>query len=116
MHFLNRVVIILCGVFYVSGATAYCSEPYFSQSPPDTPSSYHKPDVPYCLSEYGFSGKHSCEDYEIDMYFDEVNDYIQKLNDYSSEAINFANETARYANEVTDYARCEADDIKNQHE
>lgn len=116
MHFLLRALGSICCVFHVSGASAYCSEPYFSENPPDTPSSYHKPDVPYCLNEYGFTGKHSCESYEIDMYFDEVNDYIQKLNDYTSEAIDFANDAARYANEVTDYARCEAENVKNQHE
>lgn len=111
-----RVVTFLIAAFQINGAIAYCSEPYVFSTPPDAPSSYEKPDVPYCLQEYSYSREHSCESYEIDTYFDEVNDYIQKLNDYISEANNFASEAVQFANDVSDYARCEADDVKNQHE
>jgi len=95
---------------------AFCSEPSFYQSAPDAPGSYSKPDVPYCLSAYSYSGKHTCDDWEIDSYLDEVADYVSKLRDYADEANNFANAAIRFANEAVDYANCEAKEVKTQHE
>ena len=95
---------------------AYCSEPSFYKSAPDAPGSYSKPNVPYCLSTYSYSGTHTCDDWEINSYLDEVRDYVGKLRDYADEANNFANTAIRFANEAVDYANCEAKDANTQHE
>lgn len=97
-------------------ALAFCSEPSFYESAPDAPGSYEKPRVPYCLSGYSYSGRHTCDEWEIDAYFDDVNDYIDELNDYLREANRFAEEAARFAADAYEYARCEAEDVKRQHE
>ncbi|MFC4215542.1 hypothetical protein ACFP4H_02130 [Pseudophaeobacter arcticus] len=115
---------------YCSEPSFYSSEPEFSGSEPSAPPSYQKPDVPYCLSSYSYSGTHTCEEYELDAYFDEINEYIDDLNDYYKEALefseearafaeeanSFANEVARHADDVLRYAKCEAEEVKQQHE
>lgn len=128
--------LVICAVMpqsalaYCSEPSFYSSEPTFSGSEPSAPSSYQKPDVPYCLSSYSYSGSHTCEDYELDQYFDEVNEYIDDLNDFYEEAVEFAEEAKAYAeqsaafangvrthaDDVLDYAKCEADEVKQQHE
>jgi hypothetical protein len=80
---------------------------------PDAPGSYEKPDPPYCLSGYKYSGKHTCDSYEIDRYVDEINDYVRKLNDYVSEAGDYARAARNFAEEASTYARCEAEDAKS---
>lgn len=130
-------VLVLVLIFQSSSALAYCSEPShytsepsFSGSEPDAPASYTKPSVPYCLGEYSYTGKHTCEEYELDSYFSEVDRYLSELNSYIEDAVNYSNEARRFANEVIDfsnsirqfaedvveYADCEARDVKSQHE
>lgn len=92
-----------------------CSEPYASLSLPSAPGSFSKPDVPYCLSNYSFSGTHTCDDWEIDRYKQEVEDYVEKLQEYMNDAAEVASEAARFAEEAADYARCEAEEVSNQH-
>jgi hypothetical protein len=137
--FLLRAIWVFffsCTLF-PSLAVAYCSEPIFwanepdfAEMAPDPPRSYAKPDVPYCLSSYSYSGSHTCERYEIDRYFDEVEEYVSDLSDYYSEvlqfverareyaerAVDFASEVEAFSNEVFSYAKCEADDAQTQHE
>ena len=98
----------------MSNAEAYCSEPSMYETTPSAPSSYSKPSAPYCLSGYSYTRKHTCNQWEIDSYIDEVNDYIRKLNDYADEARSFANSAIAFANEAADYAKCEADDVKSE--
>ncbi len=114
----------------VANLLIYSSVPSFSSYAPSAPSSYSKPDVPYCLTEYSYSGKHTCEDYEISSYFNEIEDYIDDLNTYIQEAQQFANEAKSYANEAIDfaneiqpfsndvytYSNCEVEEVKSQHE
>lgn len=95
---------------------AYCSDPSFYQTAPVAPSSYSKPDVPFCLSTYSYSGTHTCDDWEVDSYLDEVKDYVRKLQNYADEANDFANTAIRFANEAMDYAKCEAKEVNTQHE
>ena len=97
-------------------AAAFCSQPSFYGSEPSPPGTYSKPDVPYCLSEYSWSGKHTCDEWEIDSYISEVNDYIRELNRYANEANEFAEEAIEFANESAAYAECEAQEVKSQHE
>ena len=93
---------------------AYCYEPSMYEAPPEPPRSFNKPSVPYCLDGYSYSGKHTCDQWEVDAYIDDVNDYIRQLNNYVEEANSFANSAARFASEAADYARCEADDAKSE--
>lgn len=95
----------------LSGAWAYCSEPSMWGSKPSAP--YGKPTAPYCLSGYSYSGKHSCDQYEIDRYISEINSYIRELNNYAEEARSFAESAISFANSAIDYADCEAEDAKS---
>ena len=136
MKLLNSIVI---GVWIVwpSAISAFCSEPSFygsepsfPETAPSAPSSYQKPTIPYCLSSYSYSGTHTCEEYELDAYFAEVNEYIDHLNEYvaesvefsdaatayAKEAIEFANSATEFADEVYSYSECEAENVKQQHE
>lgn len=88
-----------------NSAFAYCSEP----DAPDPPASYSKPDVPYCLSEFAWSGEHSCDEWEVTNYFNEVDDYITKLKSYLEEV-------EHYQSEAYEYAQCMAEEVKSQHE
>ncbi|GLT12074.1 hypothetical protein GCM10007928_43070 [Sulfitobacter porphyrae] len=123
--------------FFPSVANAYCSEPsfygnepHFDGTEPDTPASYLKPDVPYCLSSLSYSGAHNCSDYEIEAYIDEVEEYVSELRDYvddvaefareaedyANEAISFSNQVQGYAEDAYRFAKCEAEEVKTQHE
>jgi hypothetical protein len=102
--------------FSAMNASAFCYQPSFSESPPDAPWSSSKPSVPYCLSSYSYTGKHTCDDWEVDSYFEEVNRYLRQLRDYADEAEQFANEAISYANEAIEYANCEGKDVRSQHE
>ena len=95
----------------VAPAFSYCSEPSFSENAPEAPRSYQRPDVPDCLSDYKYSGRHTCDEYEIDSFIRETNDYIRLLNDYASEAEEFANEASTFARDAADYARCERNEL-----
>lgn len=95
----------------LSGAWAFCSEPSMWDSKPSAP--YGKPSAPYCLSDYQFSGKHSCDEYEINSYINSINSYIRELNNYASEARSFAESAISFANAAIDYADCEAEDAKS---
>lgn len=97
-----------------ASALAYCAQPSMYRTPPSPPS-YGRPNVPYCLSGFAFSGKHSCERYQIDSYISEVDRYIDELNDYVAEANDFAISADRFAEEALAFARCEAEDIRRQH-
>ncbi len=114
------VLSVLAKLVLILGPTgqsqAYCSEPSFYQSAPDAPGSYSKPDVPYCLSTYSYSGTHTCDDWQINSYLDEVREYVRKLKNYADEANSFANTAIRFANEAVDYANCEAKEVNSQHE
>lgn len=101
----------------LSASSAWgCSEPYTSLSLPSPPGSFSKPDVPYCLSSYRYSGSHSCEDWELSSYQSDVEEYVEKLQSYASEAADIARKAVNYAQEAEEYARCEAAEVANQHE
>lgn len=93
-----------------------CSEPSFYGTAPDGPSSYEKPDVPYCLQDYRWSGRHTCDEWELNSYQREVDDYVRKLNDYIREANTFAEEAIAHAESAADYARCQAREVSTQHQ
>lgn len=115
---MRRVMLIL--VFGFSTLTvsdsvlAYCSEPSFYATAPSPPGLYSKPSPPYCLNDFRFSGRHTCESWEIDGYINEINNYINDLNSYVGEANDFANAATRFANDAADHARCEAEEAKRE--
>ena len=101
-------------MMYACEVSAFCSEPSMYSSPPSAPGFYSKPDAPFCLSGYSYSGTHTCDSWEIDSYINEINDYIRQLNHYADEANSFARSAINFANEAADYARCEANDVKSE--
>lgn len=97
-------------------ADAYCSEPYGRLTVPDVPGSFARPDVPYCLSSYQWSGRHECDSWELESYKREVEEYIEKLNSYVGEANDLARKAQQFAQEAYDYAVCEAEEVSKQHQ
>lgn len=114
---MNRVVVLsmVLAVGAMSDAHAYCSEPYLSVTIPDPPGSYDRPDVPFCLSSYKWSGEHDCDSWDLDRYKDEVEEYIEELNDFVEEVDQLAREISLFADEALTYAKCEAEEVATQH-
>ncbi len=96
----------LVGVFSIfsAQALAFCVSP----TAPNSPGIFSKPDVPYCLRTMRWNSKHSCDEWQISRYFDDVNDYIRGLSSYLDEVNFFAEQAFRYA-------KCEADEVRDQH-
>lgn len=111
-HFFLSTLVLFIG----QSAFAYCSGPYDPDDPPDMPGSYSRPDVPYCLSSYSYSGKHTCSEWELRSYFDEVDEYQQKLRNYIRELEGYQAEVEAYVEAAAAYAVCEFDEVVAQHE
>lgn len=107
------IILAMVGTTANTSAGAFCSEPSFSGSPTDAPGTFEEPDVPYCLQDYRWSGRHSCEDYEIDAYQNDVDEFLRKLNSYTNEVVSFANEASNFS-EASSYARCKSDEVAGQ--
>jgi hypothetical protein len=115
MRYAIRAFSLVVSVLAITPAWAFCYEPSYYES---TPSSFYKtkPRVPYCLSQYSYSQEHTCERYELDSYFDEVDDYVKALTEHHSKLVDYANATAGHANDFLKYAECEAKEVASQHE
>jgi len=111
-----RCLSLLAVLLATGPASAICFDPSFYDSTPTPPSSFSKPDVPFCLSSYAYTKEHTCSQWELDSYFDDVADYVDDLQRFYAEAVAFANEAVRFSNEAYDYAQCEANDVNTQHE
>lgn len=112
-----KLKLLVLFAFLVPGqAFAFCSEPYARLTIPTAPGSFNKPDVPYCLSSYKFSGSHTCDQWEIDSYKREIERYVDNLQTYVDEAYAVAKEASNYADEVQAYAECEAKEVSSQHQ
>ena len=111
---LTSKALLLAVALMPSSVNAFCSEPSMYTTPPDPPSSWSKPNPPYCLSGYSYSDTHTCDRWEIDGFIDEVTIYIDELNDYVREANAYANEAIEYANAASRYAQCEAEDVQSE--
>lgn len=112
---MKTLWVALVAVLTPFQAFAYCSEPYGRVTFPDAPGSYAKPSVPYCLSSYSYSGTHTCEEWEISSYQNDVESYVSKLQAYADESLEAARKAARLAQEAQDYAKCQADEVSSQH-
>lgn len=107
-------VLFVTSLGFVEPAIASCFEPNFFNS---IPSAYlRRPSVPYCLSNYSYSGQHSCDQWEIDSYLSDIDNYIDDLNAFIDEANRFASDARQYASEVYEFAECEAREVQSQHE
>jgi len=92
-----RIFIVL--ILYASDVFAYCSDP----SPPFRKPS--KPMTPFCINE--FSRTHTCDDYVINNYQNEIESYNYDVERYVRELQN-------YVNDASDYANCEIRRLNNQ--
>ena len=61
------------------------------------------PSPPFCLSDYRYSGKHSCDQWELSSYRSAVEDYVEGYKRYQAEAVNVAQQFLDDANE---YSSC----------
>jgi hypothetical protein len=104
---------------------AACFTPYFSGREPSPPYGFFasKPSIPFCLSSYSYTKTHTCSQWELDSYFEDVADYAEDVRRYNDEVVAFANEAAAYAKEaiefsdqVYNYAVCEIKEVNSQHE
>jgi hypothetical protein len=112
-----RVILALVILFQLGASSyAFCYEPSLTVSVPDAPGSFARPSVPYCLSDYSWSGRHTCDSWELDSYKRNVDDYIAQLNRYIEEANDLASSVRRFAEEAYDYAVCEANEVSAQHQ
>ena len=71
---------------------AYCSEP----SPPSSYSKPTKPSVPWCVNE--FSRTHTCADWEIQSYYNDVENYNREVESYIRRLKDYVDDAGRYAN------------------
>ena len=93
-------------------AYAYCIQP--SSHTLDTfPQIYATPpDQPFCMSTYRYTGKHNCDSWEIDNYFDEVKDYQTELELYLLEVERFMRDAAEMAQDAEEFAFCSLEEIQ----
>ena len=93
-HKANIFIFFL--IFFGSkNAHSYCFEP----SAPSSFSKPTKPSAPYCVNEY--SRTHTCDDWEINSYNNDIEQYNYDVENYISKLNN-------YVQDAQEYARCEA--------
>ncbi len=97
-----------------SSAQAFCSEPSMYAAVPDAPSTISKPSAPFCMSGYSYSRTHTCDEWEIRSYLDEIDGYVRKLRAYAEASAEFANQAASFASDALDYAKCEQADVMSE--
>lgn len=114
--FTRAAYLIVFIALSIGNAHGFCSSPSFYEAMPDPPSSYERPNVPYCLSGYSYTREHTCSEWELDSYFDDVDEYIEDLQKYYSDVVDFANSAALHADYALRYAKCEAEEVSTQHE
>ena len=96
---MKKLLLILSVVLFANPAFSfYCSEP--SASFIRTPS---KPSVPFCVNE--LMGTHTCSDWELDNYYNE-------LESYQNDAQEFIEELNNYIDEAVDYATCRSNELE----
>lgn len=62
-----------------------------------------KPLVPWCVNEY--AGTHTCDEWEIDNYYDSINYYKSEVNNYIAQL-------NAYIDEAVEYAQCEVANLE----
>jgi len=98
----RRVFSLAALVLFVSDSSSvfgFCSEPSAPNAPWSPP-----PTAPYCFNEWDRT--HTCDQWEIDSWIDEINKYINEMADY-------ANEAQEFARDAVDYANCQIEEAKS---
>ena len=88
----------LCLFLFAGQLLAWCSEPSVSYLYTPT-----KPSVPWCVNE--FTNTHTCSDWEIDSYYDDIETYNNNVEDFIRQLNN-------YVEEATEYARCRVRELE----
>lgn len=110
---ITTLIATLCAAM-PSLAHAYCSAPSAYITFPSAPGSYDRPSVPYCLNGYKFSGTHTCDEWELSRYQNEVEEYLEKLQKFANEAVDAANEAITFAKDAKSYGKCESEDVQSE--
>ncbi|MDC1255875.1 hypothetical protein N8128_06800 [Paracoccaceae bacterium] len=84
--------------FSVGYINAWCMEP--SASFISTPT---KPNVPFCINT--FNNTHTCSDWEINEYYDDIEDYNEEVEEFVSELND-------YVDEAVEYAQCRMNELE----
>ena len=109
------IALCLFGLGTSGYSHAFCSEPTMGSVSVFGVSSFSSPpSPPFCLSGYRYSGKHSCDEWELSSYRSEVEAYVEGYERYQAEARNVAQ---RFLDDANEYSRCrinEAIDGYNQ--
>lgn len=115
---MTRWVAIVVLAFVPAPALAYCITPSvpYSMRAPEAPGSYSRPSVPYCLNGYSYTREHTCDQWELDSYFSDVEDYVNELQTYLDEINAYARKVNLLARDAEAYAVCEAEEVSTQHE
>lgn len=104
----KKTILTLALGLVSSVANAFCSSPTAPfDSLPSPPSAFSQPREPFCMSDYKFTGRHTCSSWELDSYFNDVEQYAEELGHFADDARAYANEVIDYANAAVDYANCE---------
>jgi hypothetical protein len=96
--------IIVLSLLISNFAYAYCSEPS-APSSWSKPTKPMKPSVPFCVNEY--NNTHTCDDWTINSYNNDVNSYNSQLQSYNYEIDDYVRKLQNYVNDAQDYANCE---------
>ena len=85
------LIILICTFLIPTYAFSWCSEPIAPSAPSswNKPTKPMKPSVPFCVNEY--SNTHTCDDWTISSYNNDVNYYNSQLTYLLQKANNFLN-------------------------
>ena len=108
INLIRALTVVLGLVAVPSWALGFCNPPNIYLTPPTPPSSFSKPQEPFCLANYKHTKTHTCSDREVKSYINKVKKYIRSLDNYADEAASVANAAKKYANQASKYAACEA--------
>lgn len=95
---IKFILSIFIFLFFSTGlVNAWCTEPSaFITSPT-------KPDLPYCVNT--FNNTHTCSDWEINGYYDDLENYNDEVEDFIDELNN-------YVDEAVEYAQCRMNELE----
>lgn len=90
-------LILLLAACCSNYAYGFCSDP----SPPYRKP--QKPSPPFCINEW--TNTHTCEDWTIDLYY-------QELDAYQAEVNRYMRDLQTYVEEAVEYAECEIKELE----
>ena len=68
------------------------------------------------LNGYSYTREHTCDQWELDSYFSDVEDYVNELQTYLDEINEYSRKVTLLARDAEAYAVCEAEEVSTQHE